>query len=145
MRHPRRGRPRRWTVASAAALAHAPPAELLGRRAPLARRRPTLPRGRLLGRRRRRRRTCRTAAQWYMRNLTSWGTQVGPYEGCQTLFCDFLFGGMQHFPFTACREMGILHLISKLNDTEGCLTPGNSNWTICSPQNQFLQNEFPLY
>ena len=30
----------------------------------------------------------------------------------------------------------------KVNDTKGCMTLGHSNWTICSPQNQFFKCKF---
>ena len=52
---------------------------------------------------------------------------------------------MQHFPFSASTEMDTPQCTPNVNDTKGYMTLGNLNWTICNPQNPFLQNEFPLY
>ena len=52
---------------------------------------------------------------------------------------------MQNFPFPAYCEMDTPQCTPKVNSTKGYMTLGHSNWTICSPQNLFLQNEFPLY
>ena len=57
----------------------------------------------------------------------------------------FLTSHMQNFPFPAYSEMGTPHCTPKVDESKGYMTLGHSNWTICSPGNLFLQNEFPLY
>ena len=52
---------------------------------------------------------------------------------------------MQCFPFPASRGKGTPWWTPKVDDTKGYMTPGHSNWTICSLWNLFLQNGFPLY
>ena len=81
------------------------------------------------------------------RGVWPWGIQVGPFAVHKTYFCKvnfhFITSQMQHFPFLHA-EKG-LQWTPWVVDTKGCKTLGHSSWTICSPKNLFLPNEFPLY
>ena len=78
-----------------------------------------------------------------------WGTQIGPFAVHKTYFCkmNFHFINRPHaaFPFSCIQWNGHPTMYPIVSDTKGCMTLGHSNWTICSPRNLFLQNEFPLY
>ena len=103
--------------------------------------------------------TCRISTKRALQNRPKSEWQQGMYDpGAFTLdylesikpnfvkeFSILLTSHMQHFPFPACREKGTLKATSKVNDTKECMTLGHSNRIICSPQNLFLQYEFPLY
>ena len=72
-----------------------------------------------------------------------WGIQVGPFWVWETHFwkIKFCFIHKQDaaFPFLCMQGKG------PGNERNGCMKLGQSNWTIWSPRNPFLQNKFPLY
>ena len=83
------------------------------------------------------------------RGVWPWGIQVGLFAVHQTYFCkiNFNFINRSHaaFPFSCMQRNGRPTMYPKSEWHQGCMTPGHSSWTIYSPQNLFLQNEFPLY
>ena len=84
-----------------------------------------------------------------LRGVWPWGIQIGPYGVQKTYFCkvNFHFINRPHaaFPFSCIQRKGHPSVETKSDDTKGCRTLGHSIWNNLSPQNIFLQSEFPLY
>ena len=49
-----------------------------------------------------------------------------------------------HFPAWRKRAL-TLYYTPEVKEVKGCMTLGDSNWTICSPQNLFSRSKFPLF
>ena len=98
-----------------------------------------------------RERALHNGSQNWMRARALWTCfiQVGPGKVHKTYFwkiySHFIRSHMQHFPFPACREKGIPQCTPKLIDFKGCMTLGNSIWTMWGLPNFFLDNIFPFY
>ena len=74
--------------------------------------------------------------------------QIGSYGVNVANFCEVSF----HFIYKPHAEshLSCIHwkgqsvMNQKVNESKRCMTLGHSNWTIWSPRNPFLLNEFPL-
>ena len=96
----------------------------------------------------------RDTLQWTQKWTTPrvvwpWGIRIGSFGVYKTYFCkmNFHFFNRPHasVPFSCMQRKGHPTMDPKKDDPKGYMSPGHSNWTICSPQNLFLQDEYPLF
>ena len=89
-----------------------------------------------------------------IRGLCPWGIQTGPFAACQAYFCPKCFhllpfilrGPISNYPRERKEGRKVAKRnLPKVNETQGFLYLGQSNWTICSLLSWFDPKNFPHF